>query len=104
MQICDELGLFDSLGLDPVKMRMFILKVEQNYLDCPYHNKVHAATVTLMLFQIILHSGLTKNMNTERVGDVPMTLYIFAAILAASMHDLRHPGVGSDFRVRTVGT
>ncbi len=90
------------MGLEPVKMRIFALKVEQNYLDCPYHNKNHAATVTLMLFQIILHSGLIKDMSSEKVGDVPMTLYILAAIIAASIHDLHHPGVGSDFRVRTV--
>ena len=83
-------------------MRMFALKVEQTYLDCPYHNKAHAATVTLMLFQIILHSGMVKQLKTDKIGDVPMTLYIFAAIIAASIHDLHHPGVGSDFRVRTV--
>lgn len=102
MQICDELRLFDLLSLDPVSMRKFALKVEQSYQDCPYHNKVHASVVTLVLFQILLHSGVIKNIELRRVGGAPASLYILAAIVAASVHDAHHPGVGSDFRVRTV--
>ena len=103
MQVCDELGLFDLLGLDTIIMRKFILRIEQGYQDCPYHNKMHAATVTLMHFQILLHSGVAMNLERKRVGDAPASLYVLAAIVAASVHDVHHPGVGSDFRVRTVG-
>ncbi len=38
----------------------------------------------------------------QPVGQGPVHLYLFAAVLAAAVHDLHHPGVGNDFRVRTV--
>ena len=102
MQVCDELGLFDALGVDPVAMRDFAVRVEDSYLDCPYHNKRHAAAVTLVLFQIVLHSGIMAGADHRPTGPAPLKLYILAAVIAASVHDVRHPGVGSDFRVRTV--
>ena len=102
MQVCDELGLFDALGIDPVAMRDFAVRVEGSYLECPYHNKRHAAAVTLVLFQIVLHSGIMAGADHRLIGPAPLKLYILAAVIAASVHDVRHPGVGSDFRVRTV--
>ena len=102
VQVCDELGLFDALGIDPVAMRNFAVRVEGSYLDCPYHNKRHAAAVTLVLFQIVLHSGIMAGPDQCLIGRVPLKLYILAAVIAAGVHDVRHPGIGSDFRVRTV--
>jgi len=70
MQICDELALFDALSLDQHAVRRFALLVEEGYQGCPYHNKVHAAAVTLSIFQIILASGIPVG-PTSRYG--PMT-------------------------------
>lgn len=100
MQILDEMELYDSLSLQPNSMRRFIARVEAGYKDNPYHNRFHAATVTLTMFQILSHSGILEE------GGLPnsqLNLYILAAVLAAAVHDVNHPGVGNDFRVRTVG-
>ncbi len=60
-QICDELGLYDALSVDQGAMRRFASVVERGYQGCPYHNKLHAASVTLALFQIIVASGVHKS-------------------------------------------
>lgn len=98
----EELGLFDALSLDMAAAKRFASAIEAAYRNCPYHNRRHAAAVTLVFFQILLHSGLLADVEHSTVGKAPGLLYIFAAILAAAVHDINHPGVSSDFRVRTV--
>ena len=98
VQICDELDLYDPLRLNPGTMRRFISRIEDQYRNNPYHNRQHAATVTLTMYQILVHSGTPD----EWQGTNQVKLYHLAAILAAAVHDVGHPGVGNDFRVRTV--
>lgn len=83
-------------------MRSFISKIEDKYKDNPYHNKQHAATVTLTMFQILSHCGILDIEREEQIKDGNTKLYLLAAVLAAAVHDVNHPGVGNDFRIRTV--
>ena len=98
MQICEELALYDSLRLNPASMQRFIRNIENGYRDNPYHNKFHAATVTITMYQILTYSGILTD---EKLSD-QVKPYLLAAVIAAAVHDVNHPGVGNEFRVRMV--
>jgi hypothetical protein len=77
-------NVFAGMGIDDMVFRRLVLEIEKGYCgDNPYHNLIHAADVVqstaFFLSQPILITQITK-------------LDTLAALLAAAVHDYRHPG------------
>ena len=73
----------ELLGVNETKLDAWLHRVQQHYVDTPYHNHVHASDV-LHLTHVYLRKGLYK-----RMDDVE----IFSLIIAAASHDVGHDGL-----------
>lgn len=67
--------------------------IEEGYLDCPYHNKIHAADVIVTLYFFLSQGRLAEELDL---------IDIFAALFAAAIHDFAHPGVNNAFEAMMV--
>lgn len=72
----------------------WISAVEAGYHGNPYHNSMHAADVLQITHFIITQGGLAKRCELSDTQ-------IFAAMLAASIHDFDHPGINNNFHIKT---
>eukprot|EP01065_Artemidia_motanka_P040034 TRINITY_DN4956_c3_g1_i1.p1 TRINITY_DN4956_c3_g1~~TRINITY_DN4956_c3_g1_i1.p1 ORF type:complete len:1236 (+),score=418.21 TRINITY_DN4956_c3_g1_i1:48-3755(+) len=68
--------------------------VEAGYHPNPYHNSMHAADVMHVAHYVISQGGLARRC---RATDEE----IFAAVVAAAVHDYNHPGINNAFHVRS---
>ncbi|XP_030629169.1 high affinity cAMP-specific 3',5'-cyclic phosphodiesterase 7A-like [Chanos chanos] len=88
-----EYGLLDLFQLDPLKLRGFLVMVQENYhSQNPYHNAIHAADVTQALYCFLQEPKLSESLTS---------CDILLALLAAVTHDLDHPGVNQTFLIKT---
>ncbi|XP_076307243.1 3',5'-cyclic-AMP phosphodiesterase 4C-like isoform X3 [Tachypleus tridentatus] len=71
----------------------FLLTLEDHYLKVPYHNSIHAADVTQSVNVLLL---------SPVFDSVFMDLEILAALFAAAIHDVDHPGVTNQYLVNTL--
>ena len=82
----------DDLNIDPQTICNFLREIERRYQHTnPYHNTIHAADVTQTthsLFQMMDHQYLRR---------VPK-ITIFSLYLAATFHDVGHPGTNNLFQ------
>jgi len=77
----------------------FILALEAQYLENPYHDRKHAADVTHTAYYFWTQLASQKHMqNYYTEAD------LLAMIIAAAIHDVAHPGVNNDFLVKTQDT
>ena len=71
----------------------FVLMVRKGYRDPPYHNWVHAFSVTHFAFLLI------NNLNLIGIGAID-SLEALALIVSCLCHDLDHRGTTNSFQVR----
>eukprot|EP00013_Stygamoeba_regulata_P023338 CAMPEP_0177657424 /NCGR_PEP_ID=MMETSP0447-20121125/16174_1 /TAXON_ID=0 /ORGANISM="Stygamoeba regulata, Strain BSH-02190019" /LENGTH=357 /DNA_ID=CAMNT_0019161771 /DNA_START=153 /DNA_END=1226 /DNA_ORIENTATION=- len=86
--IFEELGLVSSLALPRDKLQRFLFSVFMTYRPNPFHNFMHAFTVTHSMFLFIRSPELVDKLS-------PM--HKLSSVLAALMHDLDHPGLTNKF-------
>jgi len=88
-------GLVTSLGLSPPAVRHFLRLVGHGYHpDNPYHNAHHAADVAVGLNFFLTRPPLSLSRTLSQDD-------LFAALLAALVHDLDHVGLNNAFLVNT---
>lgn len=81
------------LGIPSAKMARFLMKVESSYRKSnSYHNSTHAADVMHAMNFFVTNLGMGSLIEPEE---------IFAALVAASVHDIDHPGYNNNFLVAT---
>ncbi|XP_018123535.1 high affinity cAMP-specific 3',5'-cyclic phosphodiesterase 7A isoform X3 [Xenopus laevis] len=86
-------GLIDHFQLDMVKLRRFLVMVQEDYhSQNPYHNAVHAADVTQAMYCFLKEPTLAKSFTPWD---------ILLGLIAAATHDLDHPGVNQSFLIKT---
>ncbi|KAG9347966.1 hypothetical protein JZ751_003985 [Albula glossodonta] len=86
-------GLIELFQLDMVKLRRFLVMVQEDYhRQNPYHNAVHAADVTQAMYCYLQEPKLSKSLTS---------CDILLGLLAAATHDLDHPGVNQPFLIKT---
>uniref|UniRef100_W5MBP0 Phosphodiesterase n=1 Tax=Lepisosteus oculatus TaxID=7918 RepID=W5MBP0_LEPOC len=89
----NQYGLIDLFQLDMVKLRRFLVMVQEDYhSQNPYHNAVHAADVTQAMHCYLKEPKLSKSLTSWD---------ILLGLLAAATHDLDHPGVNQPFLIKT---
>ncbi|KAL1116753.1 hypothetical protein AAG570_005225 [Ranatra chinensis] len=71
----------------------FMLTLEEHYVkDNPFHNSTHAADVT---------QSTNVLLNTPALENVFTPLEIMAALFAATIHDVDHPGLTNQFLINS---
>jgi cAMP-specific phosphodiesterase 4 len=89
--IFEHHGLFGRSALDENAFVAFISAIRKGYLkDVPYHNDLHAADVLQMCHFLLVQGGVAK---TAQLSALDIAAYLIAAII----HDFRHPGVTNGF-------
>lgn len=87
--------LLDKYGVTPRAICHFLRKVEKEYpaRDVnPYHNNIHASDVIQTTHALIQLGGA----NLAQAYD---SLEIFTILIAAALHDVRHPGTNNAYQV-----
>jgi hypothetical protein len=79
-----RLNFFQTFHIPRAAFAAFCVAIEDGYNAVPYHNHLHAFDVTQSTFWLLqqpsMHTRLTN-------------LDVFAAIIAAAIHDFQHPYV-----------
>ncbi|KAI8813163.1 hypothetical protein BJ742DRAFT_523953 [Cladochytrium replicatum] len=88
MQSKDILNRF-SIDLDTYKR--WLLMMEAEYHNHPYHNAIHAADVLHALHYLLIEDPLSESFTP---------LECFGGIIAAIGHDIDHPGLNNNFLVK----
>ena len=95
LKIFHERGLFQRLQLDVRTAMNFFCTVHLTYKQYPevkFHNDLHGTDV--------LHS-VHCCLNAPALNQVFSDLEIFAALVAAAVHDVAHPGATNNFLIKT---
>eukprot|EP00002_Diphylleia_rotans_P012868 TRINITY_DN2511_c0_g1_i2.p1 TRINITY_DN2511_c0_g1~~TRINITY_DN2511_c0_g1_i2.p1 ORF type:complete len:798 (-),score=148.92 TRINITY_DN2511_c0_g1_i2:422-2815(-) len=90
LQILKKHNLITLFRIPETKLINFLREVESGYLENPFHNRIHAADVTLNMNYLI---------HRPKVIDCLSDLDKLACILAACSHDFRHPGYNNAFHI-----
>ena len=85
-------GFIEEFNMKQDALFTFLQIIEQNYFDNPYHNAVHAADVCQSLHVILQMTGNRFFSSKEN------KMESFAALLAAIVHDIGHPGRNNAFQ------
>jgi hypothetical protein len=82
----------DHLKINPESICNFLREIETRYsATTPYHNNTHAADVTQTLHCLLASIG------KDLLYSISKPLEIFSLILAATFHDVGHPGTNNLF-------
>jgi hypothetical protein len=82
----------EHLKINPEAICNFLREIERRYSpDIPYHNNSHAADVTQTLHCLFALIGI------DLLYSISKPLEIFSLILAATFHDVGHPGSNNLF-------
>eukprot|EP00727_Mastigamoeba_balamuthi_P000931 m51a1_g10835 putative 3 -cyclic-nucleotide phosphodiesterase (1537) ;mRNA; f:45706-52422 len=92
MAILESDGLITELGLDYRYVQTFLRSIEAQYRDNPYHNARHAADVAQATYALVKGCTAAQFTPLERL----------AAVVAAVIHDVGHPGVNNAFLQSTM--
>ncbi|KAF7995164.1 hypothetical protein HCN44_004636 [Aphidius gifuensis] len=85
--------LLKSLAIQPKTFVTFMMTLEDHYVkDNPFHNSLHAADVTQSTHTLL---------NTPALESVFTPLEITAALFAATIHDVDHPGLTNQFLINS---
>jgi hypothetical protein len=93
---CVELFRLESMVPTEKMMRRlmaYTLRLERGYMDDGYHCKRHAADVTNRFATILWHTG---------IADAASPREMMPALVAAALHDYKHPQVTNNFLVLRV--
>ncbi|XP_060689875.1 high affinity cGMP-specific 3',5'-cyclic phosphodiesterase 9A [Hemiscyllium ocellatum] len=85
-----SLGLVKDFNINPVTLKRWLLHVEGNYRNNPFHNFRHCFCVTQMMYSVISICNLQEKFSQ---------LDILTLISAAVCHDLDHPGYNNSYQI-----
>lgn len=88
--LCKKWSLNDFLNQDNEKIENFFAKIENGYLDNPYHNACHAADVLHTDLYFLMQSNIKKSLTQ---------IDLVSCIIAALGHDIGHPAITNRFLV-----
>ncbi|XP_038049560.1 cAMP-specific 3',5'-cyclic phosphodiesterase 4C-like isoform X2 [Patiria miniata] len=89
--ILQERGLLKTFQIPQKTLIAYVMTLEGNYnKDVKYHNQIHAADV-VQSTNYLLSAPALENVFTD--------IEILAALFAAAIHDVRHPGLNNQFLI-----
>ena len=94
-RIFEDFGLLKEFEISAERFKFFLLAVNANYFDNPYHNFCHVVDVLQCCYYLLKKSGY---------GQLPKLLgsqNLFALLIGCLCHDLGHPSFGNNFLKET---
>ncbi|KAJ8316198.1 hypothetical protein KUTeg_006212, partial [Tegillarca granosa] len=85
-----ELGLVAEFNINPITLKRWLLCVQENYRNNPFHNFRHCFCVSQMMYGMIHLCRLWDYMNREDLGIL---------LTACVCHDLDHPGYNNTYQI-----
>ncbi|XP_048254571.1 high affinity cGMP-specific 3',5'-cyclic phosphodiesterase 9A-like isoform X4 [Haliotis rufescens] len=85
-----ELGLVKEFSINPITLKRWLLCVQENYRNNPFHNFRHCFCVSQMMYGMIQLCRLWDHMAREDLGIL---------LTAAVCHDLDHPGYNNTYQI-----
>jgi len=89
--VLERRNLTRAFSISKPRLHAFLVEIEKAYLTPHYHNAIHAADVTQSV-HVLLRQGLDRGLSD---------LEVLAVVFGATCHDVAHPGVTNDFRVKS---
>ncbi|XP_074598258.1 phosphodiesterase dunce isoform X2 [Brevipalpus obovatus] len=87
-----ERNLLHTFKISSKKFINCVMTLEEHYLNIPYHNCTHAADVSQSVHVLLLSPALES---------VFTDLETLAALFAAAIHDIDHPGVTNQYLINS---
>jgi len=84
------LNLVEELNIHPATLKRFLLRVQENYRNNPFHNFRHCFCVTQMMYVLIHQCKLQKHLSKRD---------ICVLLTACICHDLDHPGFNNTYQI-----
>ncbi|ETI31549.1 hypothetical protein F442_21305 [Phytophthora nicotianae P10297] len=91
----EQHNLFDLCSVNKDTLANFLHFLDIGYHRNPYHNNCHAADVVSSVEYLI------SVMDNGYLQDLLTYQEVFAAIIAAAIHDFRHPGKNNNFMIKS---
>ncbi|KTF75061.1 hypothetical protein cypCar_00042475, partial [Cyprinus carpio] len=85
-----DLGLVKEFNINPITLKRWLLGIQENYRDNPFHNFRHCFCVSQMMYGMIHLCNLQ-----ERLTMTDMCILMTAAVC----HDLDHPGYNNTYQI-----
>ncbi|XP_064618264.1 high affinity cGMP-specific 3',5'-cyclic phosphodiesterase 9A-like isoform X2 [Liolophura sinensis] len=85
-----ELDLVTEFNINPITLKRWLLCVQENYRNNPFHNFRHCFCVTQMMYGMIHLCKLWEKVSREDLGIL---------LTAAVCHDLDHPGYNNTYQI-----
>uniref|UniRef100_A0A8D3DGU6 High affinity cGMP-specific 3',5'-cyclic phosphodiesterase 9A n=1 Tax=Scophthalmus maximus TaxID=52904 RepID=A0A8D3DGU6_SCOMX len=85
-----DLGLVKEFNMNPITLKRWLLAIQENYRNNPFHNFRHCFCVSQMMYGMIHLCNLQEKMTLTDMG-ILMT--------AAVCHDLDHPGYNNTYQI-----
>jgi cAMP-specific phosphodiesterase 4 len=86
--------LHEEFRVDRVVLRNFLYVLDDGYISNPYHNSSHAADVVNSV------NFLITTLADGQIRDTLTNLEFYAALVAAAIHDFRHPGKSNNYLIK----
>uniref|UniRef100_A0AAY4AGN5 High affinity cGMP-specific 3',5'-cyclic phosphodiesterase 9A n=1 Tax=Denticeps clupeoides TaxID=299321 RepID=A0AAY4AGN5_9TELE len=85
-----DLGLVKEFNMNPITLKRWLLGIQENYRNNPFHNFRHCFCVSQMMYGMINLCNLQEKLTLTDLG-ILMT--------AAVCHDLDHPGYNNTYQI-----
>ncbi|XP_069750580.1 high affinity cGMP-specific 3',5'-cyclic phosphodiesterase 9A-like isoform X1 [Narcine bancroftii] len=85
-----DLGLVEEFNMNPIILKRWLLSIQENYRNNPFHNFRHCFCVTQMMYGMIHLCELQ-----ERLTPTDLVILMTGAIC----HDLDHPGYNNAYQI-----
>lgn len=85
-----ELDLVKEFNMNPITLKRWLLCVQENYRNNPFHNFRHCFCVSQMMYGMVHLCKLWDVMSKEEIG---------VLITASVCHDLDHPGYNNTYQI-----
>lgn len=96
MAAINKSGCAKLLQIPTEKFLAWTKRIESGYLPKnPYHNALHAADVVYMMYFFLTRKKFATDLKFDPEE-------VFAALIAAAIHDYKHPGLNNAFHVNTL--
>ncbi|RVE64814.1 hypothetical protein OJAV_G00129520 [Oryzias javanicus] len=85
-----DLDLVKEFNMNPITLKRWLLAIQENYRNNPFHNFRHCFCVSQMMYGMIHLCNLQEKLSLTNLG-ILMT--------AAVCHDLDHPGYNNTYQI-----
>eukprot|EP00899_Mesostigma_viride_P014680 jgi/Mesvir1/23212/Mv22673-RA.1 len=86
--VLERAHVLDQFCVPRLQLANFLHEMDRGMRPNPYHNRAHIADVAASLYHVISRTGMEPYIRP---------IDKFAALVAALVHDFKHPGTNSDF-------